>query len=304
MKIKTEIKTGIVAIIIIVSSYWGFKFLKNESIFDSNYKYYALFDNVDGVASGSSITLNGLRIGKVGDMYFHSKNKILVLLNISKDIKLTNNSLAKIYSNSIIGKKNIHIEINKGQPLRNRDTIKTEINASLLEKMQSDIMPLKQKVDKMVSSIDSSMILVSEVLNKKNISNISNSIQNISKMTKNLADITNKIHLDSNLTNISTTISNLNKIVYDIRESKIKNTIQKINTSFSKIDSITKKINNNEGTLGKLIQNDSIYNNLNKSLEMLNELIEDIKINPKRYLHFSIFGRTPVYVKKKDDDTK
>lgn len=324
MKISREIKIAVVFIAGLALLYWGINFLKGKDLFRKERTFYAVYDKVNGLVKANPVLVNGFRVGQVEDMYFHPDNsgKVVVVLTINNnDILIPSNTVARLYSSDLLGSKAVELQLgNATAEAKEGDTLKTIVEGSLTEAV---ITPIKEKFEKVMVSLDSVLLIIKEVFNEKTKDNLEQSFESIRITLNNLEHTTYSIdtlftaqhhnlaniianvqsisdNIKNNNDKITNIITNFSAISDTVAKSNIASTINNADKSLKEFSEIVTKINRGEGSLGMLVNNDSLYNNIEKSSKELNELIEDIKLNPRRYLNFSVFGPS----KKKNEYTK
>ncbi len=315
IKYKRELRIGIVFIIATVVLIWGLMYLKGLELFSSSRIFYAVYDNVDGLQVSNPVTLNGLQIGQVNVLSFDKSHngKIICELYIKNDYPLTKNSVARIRSSSLLGSKEVAIILGKStEKIKNGDTLKTEIEASLGSEVNKQLLPLKVKAENLISSIDSVATIVQLVLNRNTrenlvqaIDHVKDALANISHATfsldtlvstqkKNIAGIIINVesisrNLKQNNEKITNIISNLSDLSDSLAKARIPATIMQVNTVVRSLNTTLEKINKGEGSLGLLVNDQKLYIDLENAARNLNLLIEDLKANPKKYLKVSVF---------------
>jgi phospholipid/cholesterol/gamma-HCH transport system substrate-binding protein len=306
MKLNKEVKVGIIAVIIIAFAIWGYNFLKGKNLLSTNDTYYAIYENIDGLEEASPVILSGFKIGIVEEIKIHDiyRDKILVRFAIEKDVKLPRNSEARIVSASLLAGKAIKINFSDSKKLHaSGDTIIGILEKDLVSSLSDELIPVKNKIENLVVSMDS----VLAIFDNKRRDNLKKSLDNINIITEEfgelidsenskLASILNNAEsISSNLKNnneqISNILENFSNISDSIEQANIKTTLLNANIALVQFAEISKKINQGEGTIGLLINNDSLYNNLNNLAADLDSLVLDLNENPKRYVHFSLFGK-------------
>ncbi len=306
MKLNKETKIGIVAVIIISLFIWGFNFLKGKNILSANNSYYAVYDNIDGLEEASAVSISGYKIGTVENIKLHDsqQGKIIVKFSVEENIKLPKNSKAIIYPATLIAGKAIKLELSDlDKYYSNGDTVVGILEKGLVTSLSEELMPLKNKIENLVQSMDS----VLAIFDDQRRENLKSSLDNIHNITEDfnelvteekqkLANILGNVEsISSNLKNnneqITNILENFSSISDSLDQADIKSTLTKANNMLAEFSAISAKINNGEGTIGMLINNDSLYNNLNNLSADLDSLVIDLNKNPGRYIHFSLFGK-------------
>ena len=317
-KLSKEFKSGFIFLLAIVFLVYGLKYLKGLNVFQSNKPYYAIYDDIDGLQIGSSIRLNGFNVGMVNNIVLSNNNKLLVTLNINSVDNIPINSVCKIVNQDLMGTKGVSLVLGKSDLYaKPGDTLQSGIENSLQDEVNAQILPLKNKAEELIGSVDSLLTVVAAVLNKNTRKNLSNSIKSLDEtfsilsqtmikvdsMVYNNDKRVNKIilNLESITTNLNDSNSGIKPILYNLSLISDSLSNSNIGSLVENINNISNNINSGSGSLTKLMKDDKLYNNLEKSTSELAELIEDIKNNPKRYVNFSILGGTnKSYEKKKD----
>ncbi len=299
---------------------FGFNFLKGSNLFKNQTKIYALYPRVDGLIEANPLLMNGYKIGQVQDISLVAQKntneyKVLVTFLLNEAVNIPKGSLAKVISSDILGSKAVQIEVsNSPLFINNGDTLVAASEDDLKTTVDKRIAPLQKKAENLISSIDSVMQVVQHVLNanvRENLIQSFESIKNaiislehttirvdtlVNKEQYAIANVINKINsivnnIERNNEKIADVINNFHNISDSLAQANIKQTIDNTNKALTQANVILNQINSGQGTMGKLIRNDSLYNNLNKSAEDLDKLMKDLRINPERYVHVSVFGR-------------
>lgn len=314
MKISKEFKVGFVFIAAIAIFVWGFNLLKGTNILSNKRYLYAVYDRVDGLEKDNKVLINGLNIGKVSRLAFiPESSKIIVELYIQNEVDIPDNSVANIYGADLLGTKAIEIKFgNSTNYVQNYDTLTSAIEQSLMDQVNDQVEPLKRKALALINSIDSTMTDIQAIFNEDTRSNLTNTIASIKNTLSNTESATSKIdlmlsdeqprirsiiqnlnaitaNLDQNGDNINRIINNFAALSDSMAASDIPQTMRAANKALANLRSITDKINRGEGSLGQLMTNDSLYIQLENSTSSLNLLLEDIRLNPKKYVKFSLF---------------
>lgn len=315
MKISNETKIGILATIAIVLLIIGYNFLQGRDFFTSANVYYAKYKNVDGLALSNPVKLHGMNIGRVVEMKLDKdKETVIVKFTARKDIEIPLGSKAKIVSADILGSKAIDLEFSNAEKIHaNKDTLISQLQESLTSSVRAEILPVKQKAENLLSSIDSVLSIVKSVLNPDTRKSLISSVNNIQATLENLNQSTDQFsnlldnnvkrldkifqnieNITTNLKNnekaINTIMTNISSISDSLQQSHIKQVMNDAAYSLSQAKMILEKVNRGEGSLGLLLQDESLYRNLEKSSKDLDLLLEDMRLHPKRYLNFSVFG--------------
>ncbi|PBQ32647.1 ABC transporter permease [Sphingobacteriaceae bacterium] len=318
MKLSKEFKIGIVVVLAIGAFIWGVSFLKGANIFSDQYFLYAVYPEIDNLIPSNPVQINGYKIGQVKSISLierGGKNQILVKFVITEDVNIPKNSIARVTSTDLLNSKAVEI-IFVGKEngfVQNGDTLVAENAEGMKESVVRKLEPLQRKVESLISSMDTVMDVVNKVLNYKTRENISQSFESVRKAIFSLEQTayklddlmaTEKPKISSLLTNLNGITSNLNKnevkitniltnfsnLSDTLAKSQLKSAVSNADNTLKELNALLSKINQGQGTLGKLAKNDSLYNNLNNSAADLDKLLQDLKANPKRYVHFSLFG--------------
>ncbi|MGE0088793.1 MAG: MlaD family protein [Bacteroidales bacterium] len=302
MKLTKETKIGIIAVVTFALLIWGFNFLKGKNIIVTSNYYFAVYDHIDGLEEASPVMLSGFKIGVVETIKFHKqqRDKLVVRFSVDKDIKLPVNTIAIIEPATIIAGKLINLKFSEASQFHSKgDTLIGEVKPGL----ESELIPIKNKAEQLISSLDS----VLSIFDAERRQGLKNSLDNIENITGDLSGLvaeekqklakilTNFESISNNLKNnnekISTVLANFSSISDSLAQANIKTTVLNANKTLAELGDIAGKINNGEGTVGLLINNDSLYVNLNQLAADLNKLVIDLNENPKKYVHFSLFGK-------------
>lgn len=322
MKTSRIILIGIIIVIAITSLVLGLNYLKGNNFFVEENNYFVKYNNISGLSVSNPVLINGFRVGQVKDiqLLLESDKQILVELNINNDIILNDSSVAMIYSLDLMGSKGVNLSIGNGiTVLSTCDTLKSDIEEDLKQQVSAQMLPLKLKAEDLMSSIEDAMKVVKNLFNKTNTENIEGTLKNLNKTFKTLEHTSSELdqlltqssdtlqNIFANVENITANLSNnseqinyiLNNIALvsdSLAKSELLSTINNANKTLAQTDLIMRKITNGEGTIGQLINNDTLYYNLENASENLDRLLIDLKENPKRYIHYSLFdfGKTIV----------
>ena len=303
MRLSKEIKAAFFVLSTILLFIFGFNYLKGSSILDKQKTIFAVYDEVDGLLVGANVMINGLSIGNVTELDFlPNSTKIIVTLKVKDKLNFSSKSTASIYETGVLGGLAISIEplFERESIVKTGDTLMSSVRPGLTELINRQIEPLSRQLQSTITSVDSIFTGASNVLNRQTQEEIKESISVLTSAInaiKNSSVIIEET-LTSKNTQINNTIdnfekisSNLSNVSDELNSFGLTSLLSNLEVSVDGISSIVDKLNSDNSTLGKLINEDEVYDNLNSSIESLNILINDIKTNPKKYIHFSVFGR-------------
>jgi phospholipid/cholesterol/gamma-HCH transport system substrate-binding protein len=301
VKISKEVKTALLAIGAIILFIYGYTFLKGQNILDSDRTFYAVYDDVQGLSASAPVTINGLQVGTISDISFlNKKGNLLVTMQVTNDFEFSKNSIAKISSTGLLGGKNMVIDIQPGGSLaQSGDTLAGKVQAGLLESMGGQLKPLQKKVENAIVSADSLITGFNQVLTPEAREDLKSTFDNLNKTMASFSKAANSLEnlLAENDEKLSRTFTNLDEMTVNFKQLsdslaqvEINSLVADLEKMIANFNAVSAKINNGEGTLGKLINDDQVYVNLENATKQLEELLQDIKLNPDRYVHISVFG--------------
>lgn len=303
MKLSREVKTGILAIGAILLFIFGYNFLKGTNILESRRTFYVKYDNVEGLVISAPVTVNGHVVGKVQDIKFENDSDALVVeFTVEDKFEFATNSLVKIYSTGLIGGKSLAIipEYSNEGIAKTGDTLRGEIDAGMLDAVGKALGPLEKKVQATLTSIDKLLLGLNDILDPETRENLRQAIANLnatmysfkgasSKLDGLLANNSDKLDRTfTNLDDMSANLSQFSDSLAQLETGKLVNDLQAVITKF---DAIAAGLENGEGSVGKLLKDDKLYNNLEGATRQLEQLLQDVKLNPKRYVNVSVFGK-------------
>jgi phospholipid/cholesterol/gamma-HCH transport system substrate-binding protein len=310
MKISHEVKVGAITLLTIAVFIWLFNFLKGKDFLRKTSYYYSVFDDIGGLSESSPVEINGFKVGIVQAVRLldRTSGKLLVEYSVSNDFSLPVNSVAEIVPVSIIAGMKVQFLIGDGPGFyRVGDTIPGKLTKSIIVSIEEEFGPVKDKLLSLVVSLDSVASAVDRMLDPEFRNRIDGIVASLSSTTGSVneiistgeADLKNAIAnlsaftqmLSDNSDNISSTLNNLRLISDTIASSGLNASLASLSSILTETSEILETINEGKGSAGQLLTNDSLYTNLSASLESLNLLLEDMKANPKRYVHFSLFGK-------------
>ncbi len=316
MKIRKEFIIGLIASFTLVAFYWGFSFLKGNNIFKKEREFVLVYDKVSGLSTSNPVSINGLTIGKVSYVGFvpnDTNARILVKIIIDNDIEIPKNTLAIIRSD-FLGSNHIDLKFRPSKSFaKTGDTLITSVATTIKEEVSMQMLPIKMKAEEMMASLDSVLGAIRYVFNKKTQENLAAtfiSIQNtinalehssygidtliteqssrFNRIFSNVESITK--NLDDNGDKIDNIISNFSQLSDSLAKVDFKTTLVKMDNALGGFQSIVDKIDSGKGSMGLLVNNDTLYYELTAASMELHLLLEDIKLNPSRYVRVSVFG--------------
>lgn len=315
MKISRELKVGVVFILGLVLLFWGYNFLKGKNVFRSQRIFYAVYENVNGLNPSNLVSINGLEVGQVKEVYFEENysGRVVAILSVRTKFPIPKNSVARIFSADIMGSKEVAIVLGDSREMVvSGDTLQSSSEASLKEEVNRQVQPLRKKAEDLLGSIDSVAIILKTIFNESARENLTNSFASIEKTFYALQHTTMKVDtmimeesnrlsriianvdsITSNLSkdkdNISNIIANFSSLSASLVKADVATTFTNANKAIGELALILEKINNGKGTVGSLVHSDSLYIHIEKSMSELNKLLEDIRKNPKKYVRLTIF---------------
>ncbi|OYU93899.1 MAG: mammalian cell entry protein [Bacteroidetes bacterium B1(2017)] len=306
MNFKREAKVGLLGLIGIVILYFGFSYLKGSDLFSTTQTYKVYYKDVLGLEVSNPITFSGVVVGRVlGMKPDYDKDRVEVTLAIKKEVKLTNNTSVLLADDGLIGGKLLKLKIQPGDNAKDGQEFKGEIESGLMQMMQSKLDPTLKNVNSLTVTLTKvvgefaqtgqalKVLLASATTSTAGVNGIiANNSKNLSAITGNAAVLTQNLNtltksLDAQLKPI---LEKTGTFTDSLSQVKLGSTVNSLNATIKDLQGVVNGINEGKGTLGKLAGNDSLYVNLDKTAASLNMLLSDMKSNPRRYVHFSLFG--------------
>ena len=310
MKISNETKVGVLAIVALAGLILGFNFLKGSSLFSHSKKIYAIFDNVEGMEVSNPVQINGFQIGSVEAISESDKDLsrgIVVTIALKKPVNIPRNSVGVINS-SLIG--NASIVIDRGDDtdyLENGDTLQTKAKSNLFAQVQQSVSPIILKLGGTLTSLDSLIEVIGTMFDPRLKNNFSAIISNLAASTAQLQILLNAqtgmiakslrnmdsftSNLAKNNDHITHTLENLDKTSSNLASAKIPETVESLQATVNELKATLAKVNNANGTVGLLLNDKKLYQNLESTTRSLNTLLDDLRLHPKRYVNISVFGK-------------
>jgi phospholipid/cholesterol/gamma-HCH transport system substrate-binding protein len=310
MKIANETKIGVLAVVAVAGLILGFNFLKGSSLFEHTKKIYAVFDNVEGMEISNAVQINGLQIGTVSAINESDKDLkqgIVVTILLKKDVHIPTNSVGVINSGLISSSS---IAITKGDAneyLENGDTLDTKKKSNLFAQVEQSVNPVILKLGGTLQSLDSLVQVIGTLFNPKLKNNLTSIVANLAVSSASLQSLLNAEsgelgkslknvdqftgNLARNNDHVTRTLENLDKTSANLAAAKIPETMESLQSTVTELKGVVAKVNSNNGSLGLLLNDKKLYQNLEGTSRSLNILLDDVRIHPKRYVNISVFGR-------------
>jgi phospholipid/cholesterol/gamma-HCH transport system substrate-binding protein len=322
--LSRELKAGLVVLAAGLVLYFGISYLKNSNLFKEGITLYSVYDKVEGIMGSQPVTINGLAVGRIEDIYFHpdQSGRVVVAMTINSDYPITVTSLAQIKSSDLLGAKEISLEIGPGSVLvEDGDTLRSAIEESLGDAINKEVLPVKIKTEKLIASLDTAIQILTGFLKGGVENDFRSSFSNVNKSLIHLNEITTELstymtenreslgRATQNFEKLSKTLAdnrdelervfeNVANISDSLGQANIGQTMLALERTSRNLDVVTGRIANGEGTLGRLSAQDSLYTQIDKTVQSLDRLLLDLRYHPERYVRLSVFGRRPSRVEE------
>ena len=314
MKIRREAKLALTALAAVFILIWGINFLKGSSLFESKSTFYGVYDSVEGLKVSSGVIYRGYQVGQVISIQFTGErfDRVLVKFSVDKGLELPSNTLAMIQSADLMGSKVVALVPGDSHVFAvSGDTLRAQVERGLMEQVSQQMLPLKQKAERLLGSLDSVLLIVQGLFNEETKKNLSNSFGSIDRTLRNLEGASGNLdtliqgesarissilqdvnsitgNLRNNNEEISNILGNVSAISDSLRQASLHQTLMSLDYILATTDSIMNKINRGEGTIGALLNDNDLYYNLNQVSENLNRLLVEFRYNPKRFINLSL----------------
>lgn len=312
MKFSKEIKAGLIAVLSIVGFVLIFQFMKGKSLFTTDNIFYAKYNNVEGIEPASKVSINGLKVGQVnsiipvtdknGRVYF------VISFAVDNDFKFSKESVVEVFEPGIMSAKEMRINLAyKGPTAKDGDTLVGNYKPSLINNLGEQVGPVKDQLESVLKKVDSLAYSANQVLDDRNraeirallislnrtVASFENTSRQANSLVANNDPKLQRVLDNANVTMMSanTAVDKYGRLAESIDTQKLNATVANLDATVSKLNNVISGIDRGEGSLGKVMKDEELYNNLNSASNNLNALIEDLKANPKRYLNFSVFGK-------------
>ena len=300
MKVSKEFKVGLLALVSITVLYIGFSFLKGINFFNPNNTYYAIYEDIDGLQEANPVVLNGLAVGRISEVEIlqNRNNRIRVAIDVDNDLQLASGTVATIKSD-LLGSKAIYLDsVKMGNPISSGDTLNAKLDRGLTAALTSTAASMTDKIDLTLVNLNRTLDIINNQKDGINsiMSDFKTSSSNLAKGTNSIEGWTKKLdqilaQLTNDSTGISPLMSKVNGLAGAMDPKELEATLAQTKGSIENLNKLLAQINEGNGSIGKLMKDEALYNNLAQSSKDLDRLLVDMRENPKRYVHFSVFGR-------------
>lgn len=312
MKFSKEIKAGLIGVLAIVGFVILFQFMKGRSLFTTDNIFYAKYDNVEGLTQSSPVSINGLKVGQVDKILPQTskdgKIHFVVKITVDDNFVFSKNSALEIFEPSLMGGKEMRVNLAYGGvTAKDGDTLQGAFKLGMMNSLSSQVGPVKDQLQTVLHRVDSLMVNANQVMNEQNREEIKILLHNLNKTVGALETTAGSVNRlvgnndpklqkvldEASLTMKSgkVTLDKYGNLAESIDTQKLNATIANLDNTVGQLNKVVSGIDRGEGSLGKIMKDDQLYNNLNAASNNLNALIEDLKANPKKYVNFSVFGK-------------
>lgn len=299
MKYAREIKVGVLATICLFLLFFGFNYLKGVNIFSPTNSYHGVYCHLHGLEEQAAVYIRGHKVGQVDDIEydFTRDSSFTVDISINKDIVLPQGTQMALIADGLLGGMAIELQLPSNSEASNSEAINhgaflhTTYVPGLMESIQGELLA---KVGEAVEQVDS---LVAQLNSQLEGDHLKTTLTNVDRISGDLTGVSSRLkHLMAHqvpniVNNADTAIANLNTIVADIKEADLKATVARVDTAVDDVHALIADVRSQDGTIGQLIYNKSLYNHIDATVISADSLLTDLKAHPKRYVHFSIFGK-------------
>ncbi|MCH1471510.1 MAG: MlaD family protein [Flavobacteriaceae bacterium] len=315
MNLSKEIKTAIFALSGFGLFFIGFNYLKSNDVFVRDNIFYAVYDNAEGLMVGTPVTIQGFQVGTVDQVSLLPGNKdIVVRFRVEKEYGFSKNSIAKIYEAGLLGGKSLAVapQFDGADLAQSGDTLQSAIAPGLSELVNDKLTPLQEKIESMITHADSVLIAFNTVLDPNTQLQLKSSIENLNASISNFRSIGETINnslsengqLLQTFDNLADLSADLSVVSSSLKEAKLDDTFEDLGSAVGNLSQILDRMEEGEGSLGKLITKDDLHLSLEQTNSQIQLLLEDMRLNPKRYVHFSLFGKKQVKYKPSDSQNE
>jgi phospholipid/cholesterol/gamma-HCH transport system substrate-binding protein len=310
MKISKEVKTGTLVVTAIVVFFAGFYFLKGSDVFSNDQEYYCYFPSVDGLQKSTFIQIKGLNVGQVTNMELAGDKGVKVTLSVANKTQIPSGTIATLAQSDLLGSKIIRLDLGAGPGTEQKGaTLAARKDGGAIDKISGELTPRLEELKITIIAFNNALNNINSIVGPDNQAAITAAIQSLKATSENVARLSDALSKESgqitsiirntnsitgNLAksndSIQRIISNTSKITGQLANAPIQKTIADLQKTTAQLQGIMDKVNNNQGSLGMLVNDKELYNNMNKSLKSVTELTNDLKARPGRYINVSVFG--------------
>lgn len=324
MKISKELRVGAIALVALLLLYWGANFLKGKNLLESKRTFYAIYNQVDGLLPARAVTINGFKVGQVDQIRFHpnGSGQLIVAFSVEDAFEFSDQTVAKIASVGLLGERSIELMLRPGERTAAAgDTLTSDIEASLTDEVNEQVAPLKQKAENLLGSLDTAIILITGFLSEDTRTNFTKTFESVRTAFQTLEHTVavfdemltdNQGNFNGIMTNVNSVSANLKQsnaeltailenfasVSDTLANSDLAGTLRSLRGAVVSADTLLTGISQGKGTLGQLATDKALYTNLLRTTRELDRLLLDIKYNPNRYVHFSLFGSRKEYTEE------
>lgn len=313
MKVSKYTRLGILIVLSVLILIWGLSYLKGNDIFSKSSDYHVIYERIDGLSESNEVTLSGYKIGSVKDIHFMPDNsgRLIITFMVNSDIKIPESSVAQVVTSDLMGTRAIKLILSdQNEFYQSGDTIPGAVESDLKEQVSMQVLPIKNKAEQLLGTLDSAITVLTVIFNEDARDNLSESFANINRTINNLESTTSNLNeiiaskkgnvgnIITNLDSITTTfnqntaefektIQNLAQFSDTLAQIKVTPVLDNILLASSKLNTVLENLENKESTAGLLLNDDELYYSITTLSNDLSVLINDIRVNPERYLQFS-----------------
>ncbi len=296
---KKEVKIGIFAFVMLLLLFWGINFLKGKNLFTNSHTFYTTFRDVDGLSVAGDVMFRGMKVGTITDIVFDpsTPERIVVEFTVPKKYPVPNDSHITTIAPYIIAGKVMVIEYGRSPEMyRSRDTIPSIVKPDLLGQMVDGLEPIKDRFTEALNGLNRTLGKLDILLSEENLEHLSGTFAHVEHLTGSLQASAENIdaitaNLRDNGENIDRILANAGEFTDSLRSLRLAQVVGNLNATLAELNAVAAKVDRGDGSLALLLNDPALYEGLKSSSESLDALLEDLKDNPGRYVHFSLFGR-------------
>lgn len=315
MNLSKEIKTAIFAFSGFGLFFIGFNYLKSNDVFVRDNIFYAVYDNAQGLMVGTPVTIQGFQVGTIDQVSLLPGNKdIAIRFRVEKEYEFSKNSIAKIYEAGLLGGKSLAVDpqFDGADLAQSGDTLQSAIAPGLSELVNDKLTPLQEKIESVITNADSILIAFKTVLDSNTQLQLKSSIENLNASITNFRSIGEIINnslsengaLHQTFDNLADLSADLSVVSSSLKEANLDDTFENLGSAVSNLSQILDRLEEGKGSLGKLLTKEDLHESLEQTNTQIQLLLEDMRLNPKRYVHFSLFGKKQVKYKPSDSQNE